>query len=220
MGLSLDWSRELATCDPGYYGHQQALFLDFLQAGLAYRKEAVVNWDPVDQTVLANEQVIDGRGWRSGAPVREAQAVPVVPEDHRTTPTSCSTALDDAGSLAGEGPADAGELDRQLATAPQLKFAHRRAAASRLTEVFTTRPDTLFGASLRRRCRRIIRWPRSWPRSDPAAAPPSSPSAAARRHHRGGDRDGGEDAATTPACGAIHPFDPAGGCRSTSPTSC
>ena len=69
MGLSLDWSREVATCDPGYYRHEQAMFLDFLEHGLVDRKESWVNWDPVDQTVLANEQVIDGRGWRSGAPV-------------------------------------------------------------------------------------------------------------------------------------------------------
>jgi leucyl-tRNA synthetase len=69
MGLSLDWSRELATCDPAYYRHQQKMFLDFWKAGLAYRKEAWVNWDPVDNTVLANEQVIEGRGWRTGAPV-------------------------------------------------------------------------------------------------------------------------------------------------------
>ena len=65
MGLSLDWSREIATCDPAYYRHEQKMFLDFLAAELAYRKESWVNWDPVDQTVLANEQVIDGRGWRS-----------------------------------------------------------------------------------------------------------------------------------------------------------
>ena len=73
MGLSLDWSREFATCDPAYYGHQQKLFLDFLKAGLVERKESWVNWDPVDGTVLANEQVIDGRGWRSGAPVEKKQ---------------------------------------------------------------------------------------------------------------------------------------------------
>ncbi len=71
MGLSLDWSREFATCDPSYYGQQQRLFLDFLRAGLAERRESWVNWDPVDHTVLANEQVIDGRGWRSGAPVEK-----------------------------------------------------------------------------------------------------------------------------------------------------
>ena len=67
IGCSLDWSREIATCDPAYYRHEQAMFLDMLERGLVYRKESWVNWDPVDQTVLANEQVIDGRGWRSGA---------------------------------------------------------------------------------------------------------------------------------------------------------
>jgi leucyl-tRNA synthetase len=69
LGFALDWSRELATCEPEYYGHEQALFLDLYAAGLVYRKESAVNWDPVDQTVLANEQVIDGKGWRSGAQV-------------------------------------------------------------------------------------------------------------------------------------------------------
>src|ERR1700741_2012206 len=73
MGLSLDWSREIATCDPSYYEHQQKLFLDFLAAGLVARKQSKVNWDPVDQTVLANEQVIDGRGWRSGAVVEQRE---------------------------------------------------------------------------------------------------------------------------------------------------
>ncbi len=73
LGLSIDWSREFATCDPEYYGQQQALFLDFLKAGLVYRKNAVVNWDPVDMTVLANEQVIDGKGWRSGADVEKRE---------------------------------------------------------------------------------------------------------------------------------------------------
>src|SRR3984885_10195685 len=69
LGFALDWSRELATCDPAYYGQEQALFLDLFAAGLVYRKESEVNWDPIDMTVLANEQVIDGRGWRSGAQV-------------------------------------------------------------------------------------------------------------------------------------------------------
>ena len=73
MGLSLDWAREFATCDPEYYGQQQKLFLDFSRAGLVERKESWVNWDPVDGTVLANEQVIDGRGWRSGALVEKKQ---------------------------------------------------------------------------------------------------------------------------------------------------
>jgi len=73
MGLSLDWRREIATCDPAYYKHQQKMFLDFLRAGLVERKKSKVNWDPVDQTVLANEQVIDGRGWRSGAVVEQRE---------------------------------------------------------------------------------------------------------------------------------------------------
>ena len=66
MGLAIDWSREVATCDPSYYKHEQKMFLDFYKAGLAYRKESTVNWDPVENTVLANEQVVDGKGWRSG----------------------------------------------------------------------------------------------------------------------------------------------------------
>src|SRR3990172_6541406 len=73
MGLSLDWSREIATCDPAYYRHQQKLFLDFWKAGLVERKSSKVNWDPVDHTVLANEQVIDGRRWRSGAEVEQRE---------------------------------------------------------------------------------------------------------------------------------------------------
>src|SRR5664279_2679813 len=73
MGLSLDWAREIATCDPSYYKHQQKMFLDFVKAGLVERKRSKVNWDPVDHTVLANEQVIDGKGWRSGAPVEQRE---------------------------------------------------------------------------------------------------------------------------------------------------
>src|SRR5260370_149780 len=73
IGLSLDWSRELAACDPSYYKHQQKMFLDFLRAGLAEREKRKINWDPVDMTVLANEQVIDGRGWRSGAIVEQRE---------------------------------------------------------------------------------------------------------------------------------------------------
>jgi len=71
IGFALDWKREFATCDPEYYGHEQALFLDMYQSGLVYRRSSEVNWDPVDMTVLANEQVIDGKGWRSGAEVEK-----------------------------------------------------------------------------------------------------------------------------------------------------
>ena len=71
MGLSIDWTREIATCHPEYYKHEQFFFLDLLNKGLAYKKESIVNWDPVDKTVLANEQVIDGKGWRSGVNIEQ-----------------------------------------------------------------------------------------------------------------------------------------------------
>src|SRR5262249_41135487 len=73
LGIAIDWDREIATCDPSYYKHQQAMFLAFWKKGLAFRKSSKVNWDPIDQTVLANEQVVDGKGWRSGAPVEIRQ---------------------------------------------------------------------------------------------------------------------------------------------------
>ena len=103
MGLSLDWSREIATCDPDYYEHQQKLFLDLLDAGLVYRKKSKVNWDPVDKTVLANEQVIDGRGWRSGALVEQRELTQWF---FKITDYAeeLLDALDDARPLAGEGP--------------------------------------------------------------------------------------------------------------------
>ena len=71
IGLSIDWEREISTCDDQYYKHQQKLFIDLYNAGLVYKKDSYVNWDPVDETVLANEQVIDGKGWRSGALVEK-----------------------------------------------------------------------------------------------------------------------------------------------------
>ena len=113
MGLSLDWSREIATCDPAYYKHQQRMFLDFLKAGLVERKQSKVNWDPVDMTVLANEQVIDGRGWRSGAPGRAARADAVVLQDQQLFGRPAQRARQ-ARPLAGKGPADAEELDRPV----------------------------------------------------------------------------------------------------------
>ena len=107
MGLSLDWTREFATCDPSYYKHQQKMFLDFWRAGLAERKSAKVNWDPVDMTVLANEQVIDGRGWRSGALGRTARPDAVVLQDHLDVAGSARQP-GDARQVAGQGPPDAG----------------------------------------------------------------------------------------------------------------
>ena len=75
MGLSYDWDREFATCNPDYYKFEQKMFLDFYNAGIAYKKETLVNWDPIEQTVLANEQVVDGRGWRSGAKVEKKKSL-------------------------------------------------------------------------------------------------------------------------------------------------
>ena len=112
LGFALDWSRELATCEPDYYGHEQALFLDLFEAGLVYRKESEVNWDPVDMTVLANEQVIDGKGWRSGAPVERRK----LSQWFLKITDFAEELLDglgDARPVARQGPADAGELDRQ-----------------------------------------------------------------------------------------------------------
>ncbi|MCZ6745294.1 MAG: leucine--tRNA ligase, partial [Alphaproteobacteria bacterium] len=158
MGLSYDWSREFATCDPDYYRHEQKMFLDFIESGLAYRQESWVNWDPVDMTVLANEQVIDGRGWRSGAPVekrklpqwflritdfadelidglktleRWPQRVRVMQENWigRSEGLSMVFTLKAADGVAKAGAARALE-----------RFA-------RGLEIFTTRADTIFGAS-------------------------------------------------------------------------
>ncbi|HET6184656.1 MAG TPA: leucine--tRNA ligase [Acetobacteraceae bacterium] len=146
MGMSLDWSREFATCDPAYYGHQQKLFLDFYRAGLVERRESWVNWDPVDQTVLANEQVIDGRGWRSGAPVEKKQLRQWFFRITKYAPELLQ-ALD--------------HLDRwpERVRVMQQRWIGRSEGA-RLTfplaapepgidgvEVYTTRPDTLFGMS-------------------------------------------------------------------------
>ncbi len=112
LGFALDWSREIATCDPAYYGHEQALFLDLYAAGLVYRKESAVNWDPVDMTVLANEQVIDGRGWRSGALVEKRKLnqwflrITQFAED-------LLEGLESLENWPDKVQADAGELDRQ-----------------------------------------------------------------------------------------------------------
>ena len=148
MGLSLDWSREVATCDPAYYKHQQQMFLDFLKAGLVERKQSKVNWDPVDMTVLANEQVIDGRGWRSRRAGRAARADPVVLQDQRLFGGPARRARH-ARPLAGKSPADAEELDRpqrRPAGALRARSEDRRPIGESELEVFTTRPDTLFGA--------------------------------------------------------------------------
>jgi leucyl-tRNA synthetase len=143
MGLSLDWSREIATCHPGYYAHQQKLFLDFQKAGLVTRKEAFVNWDPVDQTVLANEQVIDGRGWRSGAPVEKKKLA-----QWFFKITEYADELLDALKTLDRWPEKVRLMQENWigrSSGAEIRFELKN-RADRLT-VFTTRPDTLFGAS-------------------------------------------------------------------------
>ena len=146
LGLSIDWSREFATCDPEYYGQQQAMFLDFLDSGLVYRKAAVVNWDPVDMTVLANEQVIDGKGWRSGAEVerRELTQWFFRISDHAEELLSALDGLE-------HWPDKVRLMQRNwIGKSRGLQFAFSTVGApegfDRL-EVYTTRPDTLLGAS-------------------------------------------------------------------------
>ncbi|NOR62905.1 MAG: leucine--tRNA ligase [Rhodobacteraceae bacterium] len=146
LGLSLDWSHEFATCDVEYYGQQQALFLDMLEAGLAYRKNASVNWDPVDMTVLANEQVIDGKGWRSGAAVERKELTQWF--------FKISEYADDLlEALDGlKNWPDKVQLMQAnwIGKSKGLQFKFETKGAPEgfdELEVYTTRPDTLFGAS-------------------------------------------------------------------------
>ena len=147
MGLSLDWSREIATCEPEYYQHQQSMFIDMMAAGLVTRKNSKVNWDPVDMTVLANEQVIDGKGWRSGAPVEQRELtqwffkITDYAED-------LLTALDGLT----EWPEKVRTMQRNwIGKSEGLRLLFELVPGNGTSvnslEVFTTRPDTIFGAS-------------------------------------------------------------------------
>ena len=142
LGFAIDWSREIATCEPDYYGHEQALFLDLYAAGLVYRKESAVNWDPVDQTVLANEQVIDGRGWRSGALVEKRKL-----SQWFLKITQFAEEL-----LAGldglEHWPEKVKLMQEnwIGKSQGLEFSFTLSTGDPLA-VYTTRPDTIFGAS-------------------------------------------------------------------------
>ncbi len=146
MGLSLDWAREFATCDPEYYRHQQKLFLDFLAAGLVERKESWVNWDPVDGTVLANEQVIDGKGWRSGAPVEKKQLSQWFFSITKYAP-QLLTALDTMDRWPERVRLmQANWIGRSEGARLHFALAAPEAGIDKV-EVYTTRPDTLFGMS-------------------------------------------------------------------------
>ena len=172
LGFALDWSRELATCDPAYYGHEQALFVDLFEAGLVYRKESEVNWDPVDMTVLANEQVIDGRGWRSGALVERRKlsqwflkitefaeellegldTLDHWPDKVRLMQENWigkSRGMQFRFALAPEGkdsPSTSSGRTEEASDSSAVRAEPVEALPSSL-EVFTTRPDTIFGAS-------------------------------------------------------------------------
>ncbi|HTV90159.1 MAG TPA: leucine--tRNA ligase, partial [Stellaceae bacterium] len=155
MGFGYDWGRELAACDPEYYRHEQKMFLDFLAAGLAYRKESWVNWDPVENTVLANEQVIDGHGWRSGAPVEKrllAQWFFRITEfaDELLEALQTLERWPERVRLMQEKWIGRSEGARVLfpiaGPVPHLSPPLEAGGAAAL-EVFTTRPDTLYGAS-------------------------------------------------------------------------
>jgi leucyl-tRNA synthetase len=147
MGLSLDWSRELATCDPSYYRHQQKMFLDFWNAGLAYRKEAWVNWDPVDNTVLANEQVIEGKGWRTGAPVERRKLT-----QWNLKITHFADELLSRLDTLERWPEkvrlmQANWIGKSRGARVFWDLTDASGADRGKLEIFTTRPDTLYGAS-------------------------------------------------------------------------
>jgi len=143
MGLSYDWSRELTTCEPEYFKHEQAMFLDFMAKGLAYRKESWVNWDPIENTVLANEQVIDGCGWRSGAPVERRKLsqwflkITEYADDLLAALDTLERWPDKVRHMQGNW------IGKSTGARVQFSLTDR----DDRIEVFTTRPDTLFGAS-------------------------------------------------------------------------
>ncbi|MFN3076111.1 MAG: leucine--tRNA ligase [Alphaproteobacteria bacterium] len=143
MGLSLDWAREVATCDPDYYRHEQKMFLDFLARGLAYRKESWVNWDPVEHTVLANEQVIDGKGWRSGAAVQRRKL-----SQWFLRITRYAEALLEGIETLDRWPEkvrimQSNWIGRSVGATVRFRVRGREDVVN----VYTTRPDTLFGAA-------------------------------------------------------------------------
>jgi leucyl-tRNA synthetase len=143
VGLSYDWTREFATCDPEYYRHEQKMFLDFLEAGLVYRREAWVNWDPVENTVLANEQVIDGKGWRSGAPVERRKLA-----QWFLRITAFADELLTALSELDRWPERVRLMQENwIGRSEGARVLFRLKNRSDRLEVYTTRPDTLFGAS-------------------------------------------------------------------------
>jgi leucyl-tRNA synthetase len=191
IGLSLDWSREIATCDPSYYKHQQKMFLDFLSFGLVDRKKSKVNWDPVDQTVLANEQVIDGRGWRSDALVEQRELtqwflkISDFAEDLLTALDGLERWPEKVRLM------QANWIGRSEGLLLRFELEPAACTPTREVEVYTTRPDTLFGA-------RFVAIAADHPLAAEAAA--SDPAEAVETAEKKGYDTGLK---------ARHPFDPA-----------
>lgn len=146
LGFAFDWSRELATCEPDYYGQEQALFIDMFENGLVYRKESAVNWDPVDMTVLANEQVIDGKGWRSGAPVEKRK----LSQWFLKITDFAQDLLSGLDELKGWPEKVRVMQENWIGKSQGLQFhftLSEQQGEQETIEVFSTRPDTIFGAS-------------------------------------------------------------------------
>lgn len=143
IGFSYDWTREIASCDPDYYKHEQKFFLELYEKGLAYQKESVVNWDPVDQTVLANEQVIEGRGWRSGAPVERKY----LKQWFLRISNYAGELLEEIGKLSGWPESVRHMQEKWIGRSEGAAFRFAVDASSDGIEVFSTRPETIFGAS-------------------------------------------------------------------------
>jgi leucyl-tRNA synthetase len=202
LGLSIDWSREFATCDPEYYGRQQAWFLDLWRRGLVFRKEGVVNWDPVDNTVLANEQVIDGRGWRSGAPVEKRKL------------TQWFLRITDYADALIEGLSTLERWPDKVRLMQENWIGKSRGARLRVQvdgseeeiEVYTTRPDTLFGAAF------VALAPDHPVSARIAAANPAAAAFIAECQTRGtseAEVEAGEKLGFDTGLEVVHPFDSA-----------
>ena len=140
LGFGYDWDRELATCTPDYYRWEQWLFTRMVDKGLAYRKKARVNWDPVDQTVLANEQVIDGRGWRSGALVEQRE----IDQWFIRITDYADELLDDLDAV--DWPEQVKTMQKNwIGRSQGVEFSFERKGSEERLEVYTTRPDTIMG---------------------------------------------------------------------------
>ncbi|MBO9559295.1 MAG: leucine--tRNA ligase [Caulobacter sp.] len=206
LGLSVDWSREFATCDPDYYGKQQAWFLRLLKRGLVYRKEASVNWDPVDMTVLANEQVIDGKGWRSGATVEKRKLT-----QWFLRITDYADALIDGLKTLDRWPEKVRIMQENwIGRSKGLRFTFKfdgqpPAGHEAGLEVYTTRPDTLFGAS-------FVGIAPEHPLAEQLAAADPAVAAFVAECRKGGtseaDIEGAEKLGRDTGLRVVHPLDP------------